>query len=144
VSGEPLRVASISAQVNPALVGNMVDHDIMTRWHCGREQRPGDTFTVDLGSPRGVNGAELLIAGFVVDFPRKLSIDTSIDGQTWSPAWNGATAVLALSTALADPLNIPLPFQFERRPARYVRFTQLGTEDTYYWSVAELRILGAD
>lgn len=144
LSGEPLRIASISAEVNPALVGNMVDRDIMTRWHCGREQRPGDAFTADLGSPRGVNGAELLIAGFVVDFPRKLSIDTSIDGQTWSPAWNGATAVLALSTALEDPLNIPLPFQFEPRPARYVRFTQLGTEETYYWSVAEVRIIGSN
>jgi len=23
-----------------------------------------------------------------------------------------------------------------------VRFTQLGTEETYYWSVAELRLVG--
>jgi F5/8 type C domain-containing protein len=142
IPGEPLPIASISAEFNAAMVGDMIDHDIMTRWHCGREQRPGDAFTVDLGNPREVSGAELLIAGFVVDFPRTLSIDTSIDGQQWSQAWKGATAVLALSAALEDPLNIPMPFGFEPRPARYVRFTQLGTEETYYWSVAELRIMG--
>jgi len=50
--------------------------------------------------------------------------------------------LVALSAALEDPLNIAMPFQFERRPARFVRFTQLGTEETYYWSVAEMRIVG--
>ena len=142
IPGEPLPIASISAKFNAALVGAMIDHDITTRWHCGREQRPGDAFTVDLGSARQVNGAELLTAGFVGDFPRKLSIETSTDGEKWSQGWNGEGALIALSAALEDPLNVPMPFEFEPRPARYVRFTQLGTEDTYYWSVTELRIVG--
>jgi len=120
----------------------MIDGDIMTRWACGREQRPGDTFTVDLGSDQQVTGAELLIAGFVGDFPRKLSIETSSDGAAWSTAWIGDAALVTMSAALEDPLNIPIPFEFDMRRARYVRFTQLGTEDTYYWSVAELRVVG--
>ena len=115
---------------------------VMTRWHCGREQRPGDGFTVDLGVIRQVGGAELMIAGFVADFPRQLLIETSGDGMTWTTAWNGNAPAVALSAALEDPLNITMPFEFERRPARYVRFTQQGTEETYYWSVAEMRIVG--
>ena len=142
LQGQSLPVASISAKFNAAIVGAMIDHDIMTRWHCGREQRPGDGFTVDLGTVRTVGGAELMIAGFVADFPRQLLIETSGDGATWATAWNGNAPLVALSAALEDPLNISMPFQFERRPARYVRFTQLGTEETYYWSVAELRIVG--
>jgi len=142
VPGEPLPIASISAEFNAALVGNMIDHDLMTRWHAGREQRPGDAFTVDLGSVREAYGAEMLIGGSVADFPRKLSIETSVDGLTWSPAWSGTTGVLALSAALEDPLTVTLPFEFQPRPARYVRFTQLDVEETYYWSVAELRIMG--
>ena len=138
----PLPIASISAKFNAALVGAMVDHDITTRWHCGREQRPGDAFTVDLGSPRRVNGAELLTSGFVGDFPRTLLIETSLDGEQWSQAWNGDGALLALSAALEDPLNVPMPFEFEPRAARYVRFTQLGADETWYWSVTELRIVG--
>ncbi len=140
--GQSLPVASLKAQYNAAMVRDMIDHDIMTRWHCGREQRPGDQFTVDLGSQRQVNGAELLIAGFVGDFPRKLSIETSADEANWSVAWTGDTAIVALSAALEDPLNISMPFVFEPRAARYLRFTELAADDTYYWSVAELRIIG--
>jgi hypothetical protein len=84
----------------------------------------------------------LLIAGFVADFPRKLSIETSTDGGNWSLAWTGESALVALSAALEDPLNISMPFVFDRRPARYLRFTELAEEEIYYWSVAELRIIG--
>jgi hypothetical protein len=89
-----------------------------------------------------VNGAELLVAGFVADFPRQLSIETSADGTTWSTAWTGDAALVALSAALEDPLNIPMPFVFEPRRARFLRFTELAAEETYYWSVAELHIVG--
>jgi hypothetical protein len=142
IGGDPVPIASISAALNAALVGGMTDHDIVTRWHAGREQRPGDAMTVDLGQPRTVHGVETLIGGYVADFPRALSIETSLDGLAWSTAWSGKTALTAFSAALADPLNVPLPFPFEPRPARYLRFTQTGSDETYYWSVAELRVFG--
>jgi hypothetical protein len=140
--GQVLPITAIKAQCNEDHTHEMIDGDIATRWACGREQRPGDTFTVDLGSERQVTGAELLIAAFVADFPRQLSIDTSADGATWSPAWRGNSPLIALSAALEDPLNIPMPFPFGERQARYVRFTQLANEDIYYWSVAELKVIG--
>jgi hypothetical protein len=142
VEGQPIPIASISAVDNAALIGAMTDHDLITRWHAGREQRPGDRLTVDLGQLRQVAGAEMLIAGYVADFPRQLTIETSADGQGWSQAWSGPTALLAFSAALEDPLDVTLPFPFDPRPARYVRFTQSGSERIYYWSIAELRILG--
>ena len=142
--GQPLAIASIQAQCGVTHAREMIDGDIMTRWACGREQRPADSFTVDLGSEKQVTGTELVLAGFVADFPRQLSIETSTDGGNWSEAWAGNSALLALSAALEDPLNIPMPFPFTPRAARYVRFTQLATEETYYWSVAELRVIGAE
>ena len=84
----------------------------------------------------------MLIAGFSADFPRVLLIETSIDGQLWSSAWRGKTGLIAFSAALQDPRKVPMPFILEPRAARYVRFRQLGSEETYYWSVAELRIMG--
>jgi hypothetical protein len=142
VGGNALAIASISAADNAALVGAMTDRDIVTRWHAGREQRPGDSMMVDLGQLRQTHGAELSIAGYVADFPRELSIETSADGHVWAPAWNGRTAILAFSAALDDPLDVTLPFAFAPRPARYLRFTQTGSEQTYYWSIAELRVMG--
>ena len=143
IPGTPLPIASIASEINGAIVGAMTDGDAGSRWHAGRAQRPGDEFIADLGASRTVNGAELLIAGFNADFPRKLAIETSTDAQTWSPAWRGSAGLVAFSAALEDPLNVPMPFIFEPRAARYVRFTQLDHEETYYWSVAELRIVGS-
>jgi hypothetical protein len=143
VEGQPLPIASISAADNAARVPAMTDHDRITRWDAGREQRPGDRVTVDLGQPREVSGADMVIGGYVADFPRQLSIETSLDGQSWSQAWHGGAALMAFSAALEDPLNVTLPFPFDPpRQARYIRFTQNGSERIYYWSIAELRIIG--
>ena len=142
IPGETLPIASIASDINGAIVGAMTDRNIGSRWHAGRAQRPGDAFVADLGGSRTITGAELLIAGFNADFPRALAIETSIDGLAWTPAWRGTAGLIALSAALEDPRNVPMPFIFEPRTARYVRFTQLQREEIYYWSVAELRIMG--
>jgi F5/8 type C domain-containing protein len=142
IKGEPLPIASISANVNAGLTGGMTDDDLLTRWHAGREQRAGDSMTVDLGQPHQVNGAQMRLGGYVADFPRQLSIETSTDGQRWFQAWSGGTGLMAFSAALDDPRAVTLPFTFEPHQARLVRFTQTGTEGKYEWSVAELRVLG--
>jgi F5/8 type C domain-containing protein len=140
LAGPVLPIASFAARDNEALLSNMVDGNLITRWHAGREQRPGDAMTADLGTPNNVAGVEMLIGGYVTDFPRRLTIETSLDNDRWSQAWSGNVAVIAMSAALEDPLRFTLPFEFQPRPARYVRFTQTGTEDVFYWSIAELRI----
>lgn len=112
------------------------------RWHAGREQRPGDRIVVDLGRSRSVHGVEMAIGGYVADFPRQLLIETSPDGWEWREAWVGGTALITFSAALEDPLAVTLPFPFSPRDARFLRFTQTGTERIYYWSIAELRIKG--
>ena len=142
VEGEVLPIASIAALDNAPLVGHMTDGDILTRWHAGREQQPGDSITVDLGRPRQVMGLQMLIAGYIADFPRELSIATSMDGVAWSNAWTGGTGMIAFAAALEDPLRVPLPFGFPPRQARYLRLTQYGQERIYYWSIAELLIRG--
>lgn len=141
LEGTPLPIAAISAGVNPQLAGEMTDGALISRWHAGRPQSPGDSFTLDLGTVRQVGGIELLIGGYVADFPRDLRIEISTDRQAWNEAWRGPTAALALSAAFEHPLQIPLRFPLEPREARYIRLTQLSTA-VYYWSVAELRVMG--
>jgi len=142
LGGEVLPIASFMAKDNDALLNNMTDGNMLSRWHAGREQRAGDSMTADLGAVDTVQGVEMFIGGFVMDFPRRLTIETSLDNQRWSQAWSGNVAPMAMSAALEDPLHYMLPFDFQPRPVRYVRFTQTGTEDVFYWSIAELRIRG--
>jgi hypothetical protein len=142
MQGAPLPVAGVNASRYQDLVGHMTDRNRVTRWHTGEPQDPTNEMTIDLGETRQVSGVEQDIAGYIADFPRRLAIETSLDGTSWAPAWSGGTALLALSAALEQPLDIPLRFPFEPRPARYVRLRQTGTDDTYYWSIAELRVYG--
>ena len=142
VEGEPLPIVSISANVNAGLTRGVTDGDLMTRWHAGREQRAGDSMTVDLGQSRQVNGVEMRIGGYVGDFPQQLSIETSVDGERWVQAWSGGTALMVFSAALDDPRVTALPFRFDPHSARLIRFTQTASEGTFEWSVAELRVLG--
>jgi hypothetical protein len=142
VDGQPLPIASITASLYQDRVGYMTDGDRVSRWHTGGPQDPTNEVSVDLGAPRDVRGVIMGIAGFVADFPRQLTIDTSVDGAAWTPAWSGGTGLLAFSAALEQPLDVPLPFPFEPRTARFVRMRQTGTEGVYYWSIAELKIMG--
>lgn len=142
IEGTPLPIASISANVNAGETAGVTDDDLLTRWHAGREQRAGDWMTVDLGQPHQVTGAEIRLGGYVADFPRQLSIETSVDGQQWRQVWSGGTALMSFSAALADPRSLPLRFPFAPHQARFIRFTQTGTEGKYEWSVPWLRVLG--
>jgi hypothetical protein len=140
--GEPLPIAGVTASLYQDLVGNLTDGDRITRWHTGGPQAPTNELIVDLGAAHAVTGVEQQIGGYVADFPRVLEIATSVDGSTWSTAWSGGTAILAFSAALEEPLGVPVRSTFQPRAARYVRLRQTGTEDIYYWSIAELRIFG--
>jgi hypothetical protein len=138
--GRPVPIAGITASLYQDLVGRMIDGDRITRWHTGGPQDATNEMTIDVGASRPITGVETDIGGYIADFPRELTIDTSLDGASWTPAWSGGTALLTVSTAIEEPLNIPLRFPFETRPARYIRLRQTGTEGIYYWSVAELRV----
>jgi F5/8 type C domain-containing protein len=142
IEGEPLQIARVSASLYQDLVGNLTDGNRITRWDTGGPQDPTNALTLDLGTTRHVTGVEQQIAGFVADFPRALTVETSIDGTSWSAAWTGGTALLAFSAALEEPLTIPLRTMFEARPARFVRLRQTGGDKIYYWSIAELRVFG--
>ena len=140
--GQPLAIAAITASLYQHEVGRMTDGDRITRWHTGGPQAPATELTVDLGSVRQITGVEQTLGGYVADFPRSLIVETSADGASWTPAWSGETAHLALSAALEQPLDIPLRFPVEPRPGRYVRLRQMGSDSTYYWSIAELKVVG--
>src|SRR5207244_3822343 len=108
MGGARLAIGSIAVSTNAPAVGRMIDGDLLTRWDTGHAQRPGDTVVADLGTVVDVAGAELQIGADVSDFPRRLAVETSIDGQTWSGGWSDDVAVTAVSGALDEPRTFPL------------------------------------
>ena len=76
------------------------------------------------------------------DYPRGLLVEVSEDGLSWRKVWEGGSAGLALAGAFEAPLDVPLRYRFPSEPARLIRMQLTRSDDTYYWSIAEMKIVG--
>jgi hypothetical protein len=83
-----------------------------------------------------------MLGPFVEDFPRGLVIEASEDGRSWQELWRGGSGGLAFVGAFEAPREVPLKYRFAVTPARFLRMRLTAKDDTYYWSIAELRVLG--
>lgn len=139
--GTPIAIAVIRPNVNEAAVTSMTDRDRTTRWESG-PQSDRTTVEIDLGGTRTVTGIDLSLGAFVEDFPRGLAIDASEDGQTWREVWSGGSAGLAFVGAFEAPRDVPLRYRFAPTAARLLRLKLTKNDETYYWSIAEMRVVG--
>ncbi len=140
-AGTPVTVALIRPNVNAEAVANMIDQDRTTRWESG-PQTDKTMVEIDLGAVRTVSGIDLLLGPFVEDFPRGLVIEASEDGLSWREIWKGSSAGLAFVAAFEAPRDVPLKYRFPAMPARMFRMRLTANDDTYYWSIAEMKVLG--
>ena len=128
--------------MNDGDVKYMVDGDRTTRWQSG-PQTDRTEVDLDLGDTRSVTGLQMMLGPFVEDFPRALSIEALREGAVWKEIYRGGTAGLAFVGAFEAPKDVPLTFSFEPVETRYLRLRLLANDETYYWSVAELKVLGS-
>ena len=142
-TGAALPIASLSANVNGDIVGNALDGDLTSRWETGPQQ-PGHELVIDLGTSQAIGAIRLALGSFVADAPRLLQIEVSDGGVEWTQVWQGPTRTSTIVAALRDPSGLVLEFPYDRCRGRFVRLRQLGEDPVYYWSVAELSVLGPD
>lgn len=137
--GRPLQIKSLSTFPSPPHAARALDGDLRTRWSGGVQQQSADAI-VELERPGYVRQAVIDLGGFVTDFPARLQIDVSRDGDVWEPVWTGNTALHAYYGAIRHPREVPLVFALNRDGVRFIRLRQTGF-GTHDWSVAELHVL---
>jgi hypothetical protein len=140
-TGTPIPVAVTRSNVNAGAVAAMFDQDRTTRWESG-PQTDKTMVEIDLGAMRTVVGIDLLLGPFVEDFPRGLVIEASETGESWREVWAGTSAGLAFAAAFEAPRDVPLRYRFAATQARLLRMRLTANDDTYYWSIAEMKVLG--
>ena len=141
--GQRLPVRSLEASCSPEGAMLALDDDIATHWVCG-DQRSEHQLAAELTEPRRVGALVHALGTRGADFPRYLVVETSTDGSTWEPAWEGSPAAEVLVAAMDAPRLTRVVIGFPPRTARYVRLRQTGRHDVHYWSIAELQIWTAE
>jgi len=137
-----LSIVALHANVNEGDEKFMIDGDRATRWQSG-PQSDHTIVDIDLGTERSVRAVQLLLGPFVQDFPRDLSIEVLSEGAVWKELYRGGTGGRAFVGAFQSPKDVPMTFDFPPVTARYVRLRTLTNDATYYWSIAELKVLGS-
>jgi hypothetical protein len=137
--GEKVNIVAVSVSCDSEKAAYALDGDVGTRWECG-PQMPGQTMTADLGRTVTVGTVVPALGLFPTDFPRRLVVETSVDGSTWDDAWDGRPLRETIDAAIREPNAIRTILPFSPRPARYVRIRLASQNDTWYWSIAELEV----
>jgi hypothetical protein len=137
--GDALPIASVSASCEMSKAPLALDGDIVTRWECG-PQRAGQAITADLGTVATVGQVIPAIGQYETDYPRRLIVETSVDGSRWAPAFDGNTLAQAFEALVRDPHMARMVIPFTPRPARYVRLRLASNDDVWYWSIVELEV----
>ena len=141
VDARAIRPVNVTASVMVDAARRIADGDLTTRWDTHRAQHAGDTVILDAGRAIAVRGVALALGEFATDYPRNLEVSLSTDGTTWTQAWGGRIAALALRGALVRPTESQIRIAFAPQIARFVRLRTLTDHSIYYWSIAEAWLL---
>jgi 4-amino-4-deoxy-L-arabinose transferase-like glycosyltransferase len=144
-----LEPTKLKAGTDSAVAGtrNIFDRDLTTRWSSNAPQKPGLVLQVDLGETVPDLGRITLLSGKAEDAPRGLRLEISSDGRNWQTVREAAGLWSDLFWSGPHPFNRPglgrVDITFPPRSGRFIKLTQLGSDPTYYWSVAEYFIYQA-
>jgi len=136
--GPVLPIAHVEAFKYDA--STVIDGRIETGW--GEfPQYPGQWVIADLGVVQDVAGVTHAIGEYLLDFPRRLAIEVSVDGSTWERVWDGPTYGPMFLSSIREPRVTAMRFAFPRHRARFVRLQQLEQFQSM-WRLSELKIHG--
>jgi F5/8 type C domain-containing protein len=141
-AGTPLPIVSGSANAGHFELRAVTDGDPSTRWSTNRFQRGDEQLLLQLDRVRRVSGVILSMGAIAEDYPRRLRIETSVDGRTWSVGWDESPAGLAFSAILRNALNARLSFRIPDAESRYVRLRQLDADNQFFWGMSDVTIVG--
>jgi hypothetical protein len=135
-----LPLASARDRRGPLDLRALTDGDSMTFWMTPEHQQAGDTIEIDLGGVSTACSIRISLGTSTAFYPRRLTVATSSDGESWSTAFIGSMGGAAVLAALERPhdarLEIPLP----ESPARFIRLRLEEGHPRMPWIVTEVAV----
>jgi hypothetical protein len=138
-TGTPLSIKAIDAFPSLPHAPRAIDGDLKTRWSGGVQHAAAD-LTIELERPQHVGQVITDLGEFWTDFPVRLRLAVSRDGNAWETVYEGDTALHAYYAALRDPKTVPVVYPIDRDDVRFIRLQQVGW-GKHDWSIAEVQVL---
>ena len=135
--GDLIPIVEVRTSTYPEQASLTIDGKLDTGWG-DYPQVPGQWVRLDLGTVREVAGLTHKIGDYLLDFPKRLAIDVSIDGTAWERVWEGPGAAPTVLAYVRAPREGALRFTFSPHMARYIRLEQLETHKSM-WRVSEIQ-----
>jgi hypothetical protein len=101
------------------------------------------TIDIDLGHETMAGAVVDGIGRYIDQFPRDFTVETSVDGIAWMPAWRGSLVGQTIRGGLDDPKSIRIVIPFTPRMTRYIRLRHPPAAD-YNWVITELEVWSAN
>ncbi len=114
----------------------LFDGDPATQWSTGRPMMPGDHLLLDLGAPVTATKVVLESSSKPQNTPHGLHIEVSRDRREWRQVAHVSATRTAELAASGGVMEVSL----QAVPARYLRITNLGADNTNPWSIDELKV----
>jgi len=140
--GTPLRIISGSASTGRFVLQDLTDGNPSTRWASTDVQHGDERIDLQLDGVHRITGVILSMGRHAEDYPRRLRIETSLDGTSWSAATEEAPAGMAFSAIIRDFSGAQLSFRLPGVESRYLRLRQLGRDQHVLWTVGDITVLG--
>jgi hypothetical protein len=115
-----------------------IDGSLETRWDTGA-QNPGDFFEIDLNNPSVCRCVSLKFGPSGLDFPRGYKMEISSDAKTWTEVARDEQTDLPI-LRYVKPRDLDLDIFMPPRETRYIRITNLGEDNKFYWSIYDIQI----
>ena len=124
---EPRSSWTFSPSQNNNEAKNVADGNVISCWSTKTRQIPGQSFQVDLPQQQNIAGIALDCQAASGDYPRRFTIETSNDGQSWTKEAERAGTGPLIEVVFDSP-----------RPARHLRIMQTSSTPSNDWAICEL------
>ncbi len=138
----PRGALTLSASHNAGALPLAVDGNDATRWLSGTQQDGTEWIQVAFDRPRRPAFLRLVMdRRSFGDYPRRLEIDGSLDGVTFTPLVAGSVLTPLALSLIEQPVSPRIDLPLPPTEARYLRLRQTGRAvRNWYWSVHEIRV----
>ena len=132
----------LSASHNAGALGAAVDGQPATRWLSGTPQDGTEWIRVDFDRPRRPAFLRLVMDWRSFgDYPRRLAVEGSADGQAFATLWTGSVLTPLAASLIQPPVTPGIDLPLPGVEVSALRLRQTGrTPRQWYWSVHEIRI----